>query len=1260
MQPADILMFGPFRLDLGAERLWRGEQDMSLPPKAFAVLRYLVAHAGKLVTRQALLEAVWGTQYVSDAALASCIRDIRRALGEQAQTPQFLETVRGRGFRFLALGSAVLPSPASLRRPHASGHRPTLVVGRDLELAHLHGCLDKALRGERQVVCITGEPGIGKTTLVDAFLASLTTPQQAWWITGGQCVEHYGVGEAYLPVLEALGRLGQEEDKADVVAVLAQYAPTWLAQLPALVSLPEREGLRHTLEGATQARMLREFADALEVLTTRRPVLVVLEDLHWSDSSTVELLAYVAQRRSLARLLILGTYRPAEAQTDAHPLHRAVQELHARGCCQEVRLGLLQDTAVEMYVRNRLSVAADHASSAFRLATAIHQRTGGNPLFMVTMLEHLLREGVITEAQGQWCMPHEVTALHVELPDTLRQLIEKQFTGLPLEEQQLLEVASVAGSEFAVAAVAAGVDQSVEDVEAQCAAWARRGQFMRLCGTDAWPDGTVAARYGFIHALYRETLYDRVPVSKRVRLHRQIGARLEAGYGPHARDVATELAEHFIQGQDAARGVQYLQYAGEQALHRNAHQEAIRQLTKALQILQTLPDTPERVHDELDVQSVLGPALSATKGYAAPEVAQTYTRLRALAKHVEDRPRLFLALRGLWNCYLMRTEVQMARTLGEQLFHLATHTPTPGLFVEAQRVLGTTLFFQGELIAARTHLEDGITLYDRQQHQALAVHYGADPGVTCRVYAARTLWLLGYPAQALSRGQDALRLARDLGHPFSLGFALGFLTDLLLLRREGHAAQVQNEAGLALAHDYGFPHWVATGMLNRAWCLIAQGQWEAGSTQMSQGMDIWQATGAALEKPLSLATLAEAYGKRGQREKGLSCIAEAHTLVQQTGERWWEAELHRLQGELLLQQATPDVVQGEACFHQALAVARQQQAKSLELRAAMSLSRLWQLQGRRQKARQLLEEVYGWFTEGFDTKDLQEAEALLSALGSQVTRPPSPEHPAPRVEERPITFPASVPMAASPIRPAMPPVVPGPIAAEVTATPAFLFRHEGEYWTIAFQGTICRIKDTFGVRYIAQLLRSPQRELHVLTLVSGSRNAGALDALGAAATTVVHEPITVGATSLGTFTDAGDVLDPQAKAAYKQRLLALQAELEEARSWNDPGRSAILQEEIDSLTQELMRAVGLGGRSRKAASPVERARVNVTRAIRTAINRMTAVHPALGSYLARTIQRALFVPTRLIRRCPFPGSFNPSDRQTLLLSVSHPIAERSP
>jgi predicted ATPase len=396
------------------------------------------------------------------------------------------------------------------------------------------------------------------------------------------------------------------------------------------------------------------------------------------------------------------------------------------------------------------------------------------------------------------------------VPESLRQLVEQQLEQLPPEAQQILEVAAVVGVEFTAAAVAAGVEQAVEQVEEWCTTWARRGQFVQAHGAAEWPDGTVTAGYGFRHALYREILYARVPMSRRLRWHRQIGLRLEAGYGPRAREVAAELAEHFVQGRDTARAVEYLRHAGMNALHRHAHQEAIVHLTRGLEVLQTLPETRERMQDELAIQIALGSALVVTHGYAAPAVEQAYTRAYTLGQHLDDLPCLLPILRGLVEVSNVRKEFYKARELGEQYLTMAQRTEDAGLLVDAYYVLGLTLFYLGELPAARAHFEQGLALYDPQRSRASAPLL--DSGVACLAFLTLVLAMLGYPAQALQRSHASLTLAHELSHPYSLACAryrVGLYQQFL---GQAQAAQEQAEATIALAMEKGFAFFIAVGL----------------------------------------------------------------------------------------------------------------------------------------------------------------------------------------------------------------------------------------------------------------------------------------------------------------------------------------------------------------------------------------------------------------------------------------------------------------
>jgi predicted ATPase len=942
------------------------------------VLRLLATQAGHLGTKEALLEAVWPETVVGDAVLTSCIGELRKVLGETAQAPRFIQTVHRRGYRFIGHLPAVAPSAVlpSLR-PRAPA---PLLVGRERELAHLHQWLERVRRGARQIVLLTGEPGLGKTTMVNAFVDDVAGAGDVW-LARGQCIEHYGGGEAYLPVLEALGRLCRGPEGAALLPVLEQQAPTWLAQMPALLSAATLEAVERRVVEATQQRMLRELAEAVEVLTVSRPLLLVLEDLHWSDFATLDLLTYLARRVGPSRLLILGTYRPVELLLRAHPLQTVKQELVLHGQAVELPLELLTAGEVAQYLALRCAGGADLPPTIRRLAQIMHHRTDGHPLFMVTIVEHLIHGGVLREGGGQWEVQPDAAAAVVEVPASVRQMIEQQFDRLSEAEQRVLEAASVAGHTCAVAAVAAGLDLAMEAVEDCCAGLVRRGQFLVASGIEAWPDGTETERYAWQHALHQEVVYAQVPEGRRVRLHRRIGTREETGYGEQARAHAAELAMHFERAQDTARAVRYLQQAADNVMQRYACHEAGDYLRRGLAFLPALPDTRARVQLELEMQLALGAALTATKGTASPEVEQTYTRARALCQQVGDTSQLFQALRGLWSCYFDRGALALVRELGDQLFGLAERAPATTHLLEAHEALGTTFFFLGDYAAARMHCLQGMTLIDPTAPRSQALYQDAAPGVRCLITLANTLWCLGYPTQAVRRLQEALTLAQALAHPHSLGYARQWAAVLYHRHREAPAVQAQGEALMALATAQGFPHYVALGAFWHGWALAMQGQAKMGLAQMHHGLAAILATGIELARPLCLVPLAEATGHDDQVEEGQRLLSEALTELEASGQGYLLAEAYRLQGALLQRQA--DAVRAEGCFQHALTVARRQQARSWELRAAMSLGRLWQQQGKRTDAHHLLAEVYGWFTEGFDTVDLQEAHALLEEWGEE-------------------------------------------------------------------------------------------------------------------------------------------------------------------------------------------------------------------------------------------------------------------------------------
>ena len=488
------------------------------------------------------------------------------------------------------------------------------------------------------------------------------------------------------------------------------------------------------------------------------------------------------------------------------------------------------------------------------------------------------------------------------------------------------------------------------------------------------------ATYTFRHSLIQETAYQSLSPSTRQHYHHQIVQAVVAHFPILAETQPELLAYHYTAAGAPAPAIAAWQRAGQQAAERSAHLEAIAHFTQGLALLRDLPDTPEHAQQELAIQTALGPALIAARGYAAPEVEHAYVRALELCRQIGDTRQLFQTLRGLEVFHAVRAELQKAQDLAEQLLSLAQHQSDPVCFEAAYLALGTLHYHLGAFAQAHARLEQGMVAYDRQLEPSHAFLYARGPKVVCASWSALTLWMLGYPDQALQRSREAVAQAQELSHPFTLALVLNWAAWLHQLRREPQAAATQAEAAMALSTAQGFAQWVALGRVLRGWALAEQAQVEAGIVDMRHGLEAYQATGAAVGRPHHLALLAEVYRRMGIVEAGLTSLTEALILVEKTGERVYQAELYRLRGELLLARLVEPNSAAESCFQQALHVARRQCTKSLELRAAMSLSRLWLRQDKRVETQQLLTAVYNWFTEGFETADLQEARILLAGL----------------------------------------------------------------------------------------------------------------------------------------------------------------------------------------------------------------------------------------------------------------------------------------
>lgn len=968
------LHFGPYRLVGPRGPLFRGNQRIKLKPKALAVLWELTRQAGEVVTKSALRDALWSQSVVGDDAIAFQIQALRRALGDDVKQSRFIATCHRVGYTFVTPVSrethtSLAGQHEEATAPLAAGNLQSTadVVGRDAQLAQLNRRYAAALRGERQLVFVSGDAGIGKTTLVERFVCELPGAPR---VGRGQCVEQHGAGEGYLPVLEAFGALGRLPRGKDVIDALRQIAPTWLMQLPALLSPDDLTALQARVAGAARDRMLREIADVLEAITSKSPLILMLEDLHWSDPSTIEMLSLLARRSAPARLLVLATFRPSDAIVANQALSTMKRDLVARGLAEEIALGNLPRADVQAYLARRFPDAGDPGE----LSTFVYRRTEGHPLFMAQMADYLAQQS--PPARMLW---RANESLEAAVPQGLRELIEVQLGRLTDEERRVLEMASVTGAEFVVASLAAAARLPVEETEACCERLVRQGQFIEARGLAAWPDGTVSGRFAFRHALYQDVLYARLSARQQAQAHRAIGSREEAGHGERSEEIAAELAVHFERGRDLVRAIDYRHRAGENALRRSANAEAIAHFTKALDLLATLPATAERARRELRLQVDLSLGLTMTKGYSAPELERVSARAHELCHQIEESPEISSALFRIERFYLVRGEIRTARDVGERLLRIARRAESPRLLSQAHTASSFEHFALGDFSTAQDHAEQGIENDDARRYSESAMASADDSSGVSHAIRAFALQIRGYPDQAQRSLQKATALAQRLGHPFALGGALLSTADLHLLRRDSRAVQASAAATIAHSVRGGFPYYVMRATILRGWALAEHGQAKAGIADIRQGLETFEATGARLWIPCCLGLLAEAHGRAGEVDLGLAMLDQALEIAATTGERQFEAELHRIKAELTLQSSRSNRAAAEECFHRAIVVARRQGARTFELRATTSLARSWHQGGKHEAAHRVLSDIAGWFGEGFDSKDLRAAEELLSA-----------------------------------------------------------------------------------------------------------------------------------------------------------------------------------------------------------------------------------------------------------------------------------------
>jgi predicted ATPase/tRNA A-37 threonylcarbamoyl transferase component Bud32 len=858
----------------------------------------------------------------------------------------------------------------------AADQAPTvpLRVGRQAEREAILAAFERAVAGQGVVVGVAGEPGIGKTTLIEDVLQAIKTGGPATYLGRGRCSERLAGTDAYLPFLEALESLLRGDGHDTVSRLLKSVAPTWFAQIAAALDTPA-DGATEARAGS-QERLKRELLTLLEELSRSRPVVLFVDDVHWADPSTVDLIAYLSPRFGKSRILVIATYRPSELRLTGHPFLPLMLDLQARAIAREVDVAFLGSDDVDGYLE--LAFPGHRFPEAF--SALVYERTEGNPLFMVDLVRHLRDREVIRPVADGWELAQDLSDVAQDIPVSIRSLIQRKVDVLDETDRRMLVAASVQGVRFDTAVVAGALEVDPSEAEERFDRLERSHALVELIGEQPLPDGTPSSQYQFVHALYHDDLYNSLRPIRRGAVSAAIARSLETFHAADTRPVAGELALLFETARHHSRAARYFLEAAQKAAAVFAQREAATLARRGLTALSQAGDEPGREQLELELQLALGLSLSAVQGYSSEEVERAYTRARELCSHIGDARRLFHVLEGLWGYYFVKAELTRATEVIEQLLVLAGKTDDRRLLAIAHQSLSFPLLHLGRLKDALDHVQRAMTLDDPEGPERLSTTFTrADSGVRSLSWSALLLWLLGYPDQATVNVRRALARAEASRHPFTQAFASSMAGYVAQYMREPNDVIRHADGALALSLEFGFGQWATISLVLKGWALAELGRADEGLGCLRKGLDAFQRTGAGLMQPYFLSMLAEVYNWNGTPQAGLEAVDAGLRMAERNGEIYWTPELHRVRGMLLLAAGSPDS-DVETCLLAALRDARRLEVPILELRAATALSRLWVRQNKHAEARATLSGAVRAVREGSGTRDRIEAETVLASL----------------------------------------------------------------------------------------------------------------------------------------------------------------------------------------------------------------------------------------------------------------------------------------